>query len=119
MNGGGEVNINANCSGGEVVSENVYFGGGEVSKNVYSGSDTMTINSSWYSNAETLPMTSKNQKSESASETTCQQQEEEENRELQRAVDVNAKLDEWLRKERWLEKKRSVVNGCVDGGKYT
>ncbi|KAK3867593.1 hypothetical protein Pcinc_026948 [Petrolisthes cinctipes] len=98
--------------------------GGEV-RNSCSGGDVMT--NSWYSSAETLPLTpnstSKNKKSDISESfaVTCHQEREkevEEEEELQRAVDVNAKLDEWLRKERWLEKKKSAVNGCT-GGKYT
>ncbi|KAK4319020.1 hypothetical protein Pmani_009999 [Petrolisthes manimaculis] len=117
-----------------VHSEVTYVRGGAENscngvevRNSCSGGDVMT--NSWYSSAETLPLTpnstSKSKKSyisESAPAVTCHQEREkevEEEEELQRAVDVNAKLDEWLRKERWLEKKKSAVNGCTGGRDLT
>nr|XP_045583342.1 uncharacterized protein LOC123746107 isoform X2 [Procambarus clarkii] len=56
---------------------------------------------SWYHTAATLPLrASKCSTSEGS----------QHNFKPRQALDVNANLDEWLRKERWLEKKRSSRN---------
>lgn len=69
--------------------------------------DLLVVNS-WYHTAATLPLRSGNNKSlTGAQEQECAPPNSEQDR---RVLDVNANLDSWLRKERWLEKKRSSRN---------
>ncbi|XP_069960765.1 uncharacterized protein stumps [Cherax quadricarinatus] len=55
---------------------------------------------SWYHTAATLPLRASKDTSRGSLQSLQQRQ----------ALDVNANLDEWLRKERWLEKKRNSHN---------